>query len=307
MVDECQRPSIARPKLEWWRHEGQPDCRRRTPAPGQPGTQDVSTRFTCRRSKGCWRSSTAWRWTCSRPATSTSGPAALLLQGGQRGRAALRRIFGYPTARPSKYAHDLGIAFQLTNIIRDVGGTPAAPHLPADRRTPAVRGAGQGHPRSAPQRSLSALMKFQAERAEKYYDQAFAQLPACDRKTQRPGLVMSAIYRTLLKGNPRGRLLVLDRRTSLTPLRKVWLASTTLAQAHERCQWTACATSPPQRTKGGTGRGAGRGPGNWLDCRRSDGSPPTGQHPPSRKSRSSAAAAPVSSPCAVTLARADGR
>ena len=75
------------------------------------------------------------------------------------------------------------------------------------------------------------LMAFQAERAEKFYDQAFAQLPAIDRKAQRPGLVMAAIYRTLLREIARDGFLVLDRRTSLTPLRKVWLAGTTWFRA----------------------------------------------------------------------------
>ena len=74
-------------------------------------------------------------------------------------------------------------------------------------------------------------MAFQAERAEKFYDQAFAQLPAIDRKAQRPGLVMAAIYRTLLREIAADGFQVLDRRTSLTPLRKVWLAGTTWFRA----------------------------------------------------------------------------
>jgi phytoene synthase len=51
------------------------------------------------------------------------------------------------------------------------------------------------------------------------------------RKAQRPGLVMAAIYRTLLREIARDGFLVLDRRTSLTPLRKVWLAGTTWLRA----------------------------------------------------------------------------
>jgi hypothetical protein len=78
------------------------------------------------------------------------------------------------------------------------------------------------------------LMAFQAERAEKFYDQAFAQLPAIDRKAQRPGLVMAAIYRTLLREIAADGFLVLDRRTSLTPLRKVWLPGTTWFMRAER-------------------------------------------------------------------------
>ena len=70
-------------------------------------------------------------------------------------------------------------------------------------------------------------MAFQAERARQLYDQAFAQLPAEDRKAQRPGLIMAAIYRTLLDEIEADGFLVLDRRTSLTPLRKIWLAGKT--------------------------------------------------------------------------------
>mgnify|MGYP001571822035 CR=1 FL=1 len=68
------------------------------------------------------------------------------------------------------------------------------------------------------------LMAFQAERAEHFYEQAFAQLPAGDRKAQRPGLVMAAIYRTLLVEIADENFQVLNQRISLTPLRKLWLA-----------------------------------------------------------------------------------
>ena len=67
-------------------------------------------------------------------------------------------------------------------------------------------------------------MRFQAARAQTWYERAFAQLPAQDRKAQRTGLVMAAIYRTLLDEIARDGYKVLDRRTSLTPLRKLWLA-----------------------------------------------------------------------------------
>ena len=70
-------------------------------------------------------------------------------------------------------------------------------------------------------------MEFQAERAIGFYDQAMAQLPAIDRKAQRPGLIMAAIYRTLLDEIARDGFLVLDRRTSLTPVRKLWIATRT--------------------------------------------------------------------------------
>jgi phytoene synthase len=70
-------------------------------------------------------------------------------------------------------------------------------------------------------------MAFQTQRARQLYDQAFAQLPPEDKKTQRPGLIMAAIYRTLLDEIEADGFQVLDRRTSLTPLRKIWIAGKT--------------------------------------------------------------------------------
>ena len=134
-------------------------------------------------------------------------------------------IFGYRDARTLDYAKSLGIAFQLTNIIRDVGedarknrlylpvedlqrfGVPAGDILQA-KETPAFR----------------ALMEFEAERARGYYQRAMSALPPADRRAQRPGLIMAAIYRTLLDEIQREGFHVLTRRTSLTPLRKFWIA-----------------------------------------------------------------------------------
>jgi phytoene synthase len=134
-------------------------------------------------------------------------------------------IFGYRDARTLDYAKDLGIAFQLTNIIRDVGedarknriylpmedlkrfGLPAADILKL-KETAAFR----------------SLMQFEAERARGYYARALATLPSADRRAQRPGLIMAAIYRALLTELERDGFPVLTHRISLTPLRKFWIA-----------------------------------------------------------------------------------
>ena len=68
------------------------------------------------------------------------------------------------------------------------------------------------------------LMEFQAERVEQCYADAFSTLPAEDRKAQRPGLMMAAIYRTLLDEIRRDGFRVLEQRTALTPVRKLWIA-----------------------------------------------------------------------------------
>jgi phytoene synthase len=67
-------------------------------------------------------------------------------------------------------------------------------------------------------------MRFQVERAKKVYEEAFALLPREDRRAQRPGLMMAAIYRTLLDEIERDNYHVLTQRISLTPIRKLWLA-----------------------------------------------------------------------------------
>ena len=142
------------------------------------------------------------------------------------------RIFGFEDRRTLKYAHDLGIALQLTNIIRDVGedARRGRIYLPAeDLERFAVPARDILEARHSA--GFVELMRFQAQRAYGFYDQALAQLPAIDRQNQRPGLVMAAIYRTLLDEIGRDDFKVLDRRTSLTPLRKVWIAGLTWMRA----------------------------------------------------------------------------
>ena len=137
-------------------------------------------------------------------------------------------IFGYTDRHTQKYAHDLGMAFQLTNIIRDVGedARRGRVYLPLDemkRFEVTVNDLYEARQTD----NFRRLMEFQIERAEQYYTQAMAQLPAIDRKAQRPGLIMAAIYRATLEEIKAEGCLVLKQRTSLTPLRKIWLAGLT--------------------------------------------------------------------------------
>jgi phytoene synthase len=76
---------------------------------------------------------------------------------------------------------------------------------------------------------FSALMAFQTQRALSLYDEAFALLPDTDRRSQKPGLMMASIYRTLLREIAADNYQVLHQRVSLTPLRKFWLAWKTQA------------------------------------------------------------------------------
>ncbi|MFV8823300.1 presqualene diphosphate synthase HpnD [Thauera sp. WH-2] len=232
VVDECHDLSLAQTKLEWWRQEvgriygGVPTH------PVGHALKDVLQGFRLPQEQlleiidGMAMDLSQTRYLdfkglqlyCYRVASVVGLLAA--------------EIFGYQDRQTLKYAHDLGLAFQLTNIIRDVGedarrGRIYLPIEDLQRFGVPARDILEGR-YSEPFR---ALMAFQAERAEKFYDQAFAHLPAVDRKAQRPGLVMAAIYRTLLREIAADGFKVLDRRTSLTPLRKVWLAGTTWFRA----------------------------------------------------------------------------
>ncbi len=134
-------------------------------------------------------------------------------------------IFGYRDARTLDYARNLGLAFQLTNIIRDVGEDARKNriYLPmADLKEFGVPAADILQARETPE--FHRLMSFEAARAREHYEKARQALPAEDRKPQRPGLIMAAIYRTLLEEIERDGFRVLTQRTSLTPLRKFWIA-----------------------------------------------------------------------------------
>jgi len=137
-------------------------------------------------------------------------------------------IFGYRERLTLKYAHDLGLAFQLTNIIRDVGedARRGRIYLPQDELSRfGVTETDLLQARYSD--NFRRLMEFQVERARAMYRQAFAQLPAADRKAQRAGLIMAAIYRATLDEIVRDDYRVLDQRISLPPLRKLWLAGKT--------------------------------------------------------------------------------
>ena len=232
VVDECHDLSLAQTKLEWWRQEVGRVYGGTPTHPVGHALKDVIKGFRLPQEQlleiidGMAMDLSQTRYLdfkglqlyCYRVASVVGLLAA--------------EIFGYQDRQTLKYAHDLGLAFQLTNIIRDVGedarrGRIYLPIEDLQRFKVPAKDLLEARYSDA----FRELMAFHAERAVKFYDQAFAQLPAIDRKAQRPGLVMAAIYRTLLREIAADGFLVLDRRTSLTPLRKVWLAGTTWFRA----------------------------------------------------------------------------
>ena len=225
VVDEVADPAIARLKLAWWRQEvaaaydgtpQHPVARALAPvvrefALPQAHLQTVIDGMAMDLEHTRYLDFAALETYCHRVA----GVVGLLSA----------QIFGHEHAATLGYARDLGIAFQLTNIVRDVGedARRGRIYLPQEDLArfgvaPSALTAGVV---TAPFR---ALMAFQTERANAWYDRAFAQLDPADRRAQRPGLIMAAIYRTLLAEIARDGYQVLDRRIALTPLRKLWIA-----------------------------------------------------------------------------------
>ena len=137
-------------------------------------------------------------------------------------------IFGRTDDATTAYAHKLGLAMQLTNIIRDVGDDARRGriYLPVSELKRFDVKAQEILTRGYSDR-FTHLMAFQAERAHSIYDEAFALLPDADRRAQKPGVMMANIYRTLLREIEADEFRVLHQRTSLTPLRKLWIAMRT--------------------------------------------------------------------------------
>ena len=141
-------------------------------------------------------------------------------------------IFGYREARTLQYAARLGLALQLINVIRDVGDDARRGriYLPLDElQRFGVKASDLLAARYVD--GFVPLMRFQAQRAQATYREALALLPDVDRKAQRPGLMMGAIYSTLLTEIERENFQVLHQRIALTPLRKLWLAWRTWVSA----------------------------------------------------------------------------
>ena len=135
------------------------------------------------------------------------------------------RIFGQTQDQTTPYAHTLGLAFQLTNIIRDVGedAVRGRIYLPMSELQQFDVKAQEILQRQDSNR-FQALMRHQTARAHGLYEQAFAMLPQADKRSQKPGLMMASIYRTLLREIEVAQFPVLQQRVRLTPLRKFWLA-----------------------------------------------------------------------------------
>lgn len=225
VVDEVTDPHIAATKLAWWRREvaqsfaGEPShpvMRALMPAAPAYGIEAGHLLAVI---EGCEMDLAQTRY------LDFPGLQRYChLVAGVVGEVAAR-IFGQTQPETTGYAHRLGLAFQLTNIIRDVGedAMRGRIYLPIDELQQFDVKAHEITRRQYSDR-FKALMAWQAARARRLYAEALDMLPAQDRRTQKPGLMMASIYRTLLDEIEADGFQVLHQRTSLTPLRKFWLA-----------------------------------------------------------------------------------
>jgi len=228
VVDEVSDPGVAATKLAWWRtevasafggHPSHPVTRALMP---HAAAFDIRAEHLLAVIDGCQMDLEQSRY------LDFPGLARYChLVAGVVGEVAAS-IFGRTDPSTTDYAHRLGLAMQLTNIIRDVGDDARRGriYLPVSELKQFEVKAQEVLNRGYSDR-FNALMKFQADRAHRLYDEAFALLPAADRVAQKPGVMMANIYRTLLREIEAGGFQVLHQRTSLTPLRKLWIAMRT--------------------------------------------------------------------------------
>jgi 15-cis-phytoene synthase len=225
VVDDCSDVATAHATLAWWRQELGAAFHGTPQHPVARALAEVASRFNLAEARlneiidgmqmdlehNRYPSFEALRQYCHRVA----GVVGLLSA----------EIFGYQDRGTLDYAADLGMAFQLTNIIRDVGEDARRNrvYLPLDEiERHDVTLADIAALRETD--GFRRLMEFQIERALGFYEAAFARLPPVDRKAQRAGIIMAAIYQALLGEIRTDGCRVLTQRISLTPVRKLWIA-----------------------------------------------------------------------------------
>ena len=229
VVDRLTHAEVARVKLGWWREE---IARLFEDAPRHPVTRalqpairayDLPQSLFVAVIEGMEMDLTHMRYAdfaaLERYCDRVAGAVGLLSA----------RIFGFSDARTLDFARALGMAFQLTNIVRDVGEDAVRGRIYLPQNELREYGVAEDdilHGREG--ESLYKLMRFQAQRAYGYYDAAMQALPAVDRRAQLPSLMMSAIYRTLLDEIVADGFHVLRHRIALPRWRKLYLAWRTL-------------------------------------------------------------------------------
>ncbi len=226
VVDETSDAGVAQAKLAWWRDELETLFRGQ---PNHPVTRALQPFL-----------GPPYGITHQRLVAVIEGMEMDLRQNRYLDYAALRRyahlvagvvgemsasIFGFANPQTIEYAGRLGCALQLINIVRDVGDDARRGriYLPLDElQHHGVKAVDLLNARYVD--GFVPLMRSQAERARALYREALSLLPSEDRRSQRAGLIMGAIYAALLDEIEGANFQVLHQRIALTPLRKLWIA-----------------------------------------------------------------------------------
>ena len=225
VVDECHDLGVARTKLAWWRDEINRTFAGSPQHPVGKALQAIIPRYNLPQEHfleiidgmemdldfNAYRTFKELSLYCYRAASVVGLMTA--------------EIFGYEDRRTLKYAHDLGMAFQLTNILRDVGedaqrGRVYIPEEDMERFKVSRDDIMQGRLDN----NMRKLLKFESERARQYYQQAFDHLPESDRYRQRIGLIMAAVYLALVTAIEDSGYQIFGQRINLSPPRKMFIA-----------------------------------------------------------------------------------
>ncbi len=235
VVDECSDAGLARTKLHWWRQEVARVFEASPEHPVGKELREALHRYPLAREHfediidgmemDLDQSTYATFKDLSLYCHRVAGVVGLMAA----------EIFGYANRHTQKYAHSLGMAFQLTNILRDVreDAGRGRVYLPQDELERFQVGASA---LNGPNDTdlTRALFAHQAERARAYYARALSLLPDEDRYRQRTGLIMAAIYQSTLAEIEKDGYRILEHRVVLTPLRKLWIAWSTALREHRR-------------------------------------------------------------------------
>jgi phytoene synthase len=147
-------------------------------------------------------------------------------------------IFGYESPRTREYAERLGLALQLTNIVRDVAEDAGKGRIYLPQEELARFGVSEedvlatARPGFAKSPRFQDLLAFQGARARAHFEEAKAALPDEDRRSMLPAEVMGAVYRALLEDMARRGWPVGRPAARLTRPRKAWIALRTVPRVY---------------------------------------------------------------------------
>lgn len=228
VVDECSEPSVAANKLNWWREEIHALFHE---SPTHPVTIALKTSLShySLEEKYFFELIAGMEMDLHIHQYETFNELSLYCYraAGVVGLLTIE-ILGYKEGNTKEYAHNLGIALQLINILRDIKEDAKRNryYIPKDELlkfnvTSSMLINGQDSAQ------VKSLLSYQADRAIEFYEKAFAALDEKDRYAQRTGIIMAEIYLALLKKIQSQNYPVLKKRVRVAKLKKLWIAWTT--------------------------------------------------------------------------------